>query len=129
MDNAAVSNNSRTANQANEQARTVLPPVDVLENKDELLVLVELPGVKKDDVAIHVDKEQLTIEGKRSTASASGSALVTEYRALNFRRQFVITPGSVDVDKITADLQNGVLRLTLPKAARMKPRTIAVTSG
>jgi len=127
MENTTATPHSQ--NNTADPRRYALAPADVFENKDELVVLVDLPGVRKDDVAVHLDKDQLTIEGKRTAAQNRGAELVSEYRALSFRRQFVVTPGSIDVEKIKADLQNGVLRLTLPKTARMKPRTIAVTGS
>lgn len=116
---------------ATEQTRFASPPVDVIENKDELVVYVDVPGVKKEDVSIRIDKDQLFIEARRTADDAARGRrpLVTEYRPLSLRRQFAIQQGSIEVDKVTADLQNGVLRLTLPKAARLKPRVIPVTSS
>ncbi len=129
MESSAMSSPGSKSRTIDAQCQFASPPVDVLENKDEILVLVDVPGVKKDNLTIHVDKDQLTIEAERTTAPQQGSALATEYRPLPLRRRFAITQGSVDVDRITAELQNGVLRLTLPKPARMKPRVIKVTSG
>lgn len=107
----------------------VVPPVDVLENKEELIVYVELPGVEKDNITIHLDKDQLLIEARRSAEDKPFKSLMTEYRPANYRRRFALQQGTVEADKVTADLQDGVLRLALPKAARMKPRVIPVTSG
>ncbi len=124
------SNPSMGASAGAEQRRFVAPPVDVLENKDELVVYVDVPGVKKDDVSIRIDKDQLVIEARRAAADDTAKrALMTEYRPVSLRRQFAIQQGSIEVDRVTADLQNGVLRLTLPKAARLKPRVIPVTAS
>jgi len=128
MDKTAISS-TRVASQESEQRRFVSPPVDVLENKDELLVLVDVPGVTKENLTIRIDKDQLTIEAERTPAQEEGAPLVTEYREQSLRRRFAITQGSIDVDRVTADLQNGVLRLALPKAAQLKPRLIKITSG
>jgi HSP20 family protein len=102
------------------QRRTVAPPVDVFENKDELLIVADLPGVAQDDVLLNLDKNQLTIEGRRPGA--------TDDDAFDYRRSFVV-PQGIDADKIAARLQNGVLRLTLPKAAALRPRQIQVKTG
>jgi len=110
-------------------ANFVVPPVDVLENKEELIVYVDLPGVKKEDITIHLDKDQLLIDALRPTEESRAKPLMTEYRHVNFRRRFALQQGTLEADKVTADLQDGVLRLALPKAARMKPRIIPVTSG
>jgi len=113
---------------AQRESNFVAPPVDVLENKEELIVYVDLPGVEKEDITIHLDKDQLLIEARRPEESRT-KPLMTEYRHVNFRRRFALQQGTVEADKVSADLQDGVLRLALPKAARMKPRVIPVTSG
>lgn len=127
--NSTLTKSNTQSVTAHEQTRFVSPFVDVLENKEELVVYVDLPGVKKDDVAIRIDKDQLVIEARRAPEEKIGRPLVVEYQPTGLRRQFTIQQGSVEVDKVSADLQNGVLRLALPKAARVKPRVIPVTSG
>lgn len=125
--NDTIANASASA--AKREANYVVPPVDVLENKEELIVYVDLPGVKKDDVTIHLDKDQLVIEARRSTGESRGKCLMSEYRPVSYRRRFALQQGTVESDRVTADLQGGVLRLALPKAARMKPRVIPVRSS
>ena len=95
------------------------PPVDIFENKDEILILADLPGVTPADLSVNLDKEQLTIAARRAPAGEE---------AFDYRRTFVV-PRGIDADKISASLQNGVLRLALPKPAALKPRQIAVTAG
>jgi len=129
MDNTSMSSTRNQTPKQAEQPRFASPPVDVLENKDELVVLVDVPGVTKEKLSIRIDKDQLTIEAERTPDQEQGTPLATEYRAQGLRRRFAITQGSIDIDRVTADLQNGVLRLALPKAAQLKPRVIKVTSG
>ena len=100
---------------------TVLPAVDIFENKDELLILADLPGVSKEDLSINFDKGQLMLEGRPRQFGL-------EEEAFDYRRTFVVSQG-IDADKISAHLQNGVLRLTLPKPAALKPRQIEVKAG
>jgi HSP20 family molecular chaperone IbpA len=95
------------------------PPVDIFENKDEILILADLPGVTTDALSVNLDKDQLTIVASRTPAGD---------QPFDYRRSFVV-PGGIDAEKITANLQNGVLRLVLPKPAALKPRQIAVTAG
>lgn len=103
------------------QRATVLPAVDIFENKDELLILADLPGVTKEDLSISFDKGQLTLEGRPREFGL-------DEEAFDYRRTFVVSQG-IEADKITANLQNGVLRLTLPKPAALKPRQIEVKAG
>lgn len=103
------------------QRATVLPAVDIFENKDELLIFADLPGVTKDALTINFDKGQLTLEGRPHE-------FAPEEGAFDYRRTFVVSQG-IEADKITAHLQNGVLRLTLPKPAALKPRQIEVKAS
>lgn len=103
------------------QRATVLPAVDIFENKDALLILADLPGVTKEDLKINFDKGQLTLEGRLREFGP-------EEEPFDYRRTFVV-PQGIDVDKISANLQNGVLCLTLPKPAALKPRQIEVRAG
>lgn len=98
---------------------TYAPPVDIYENKEEILIQADVPGVTKDDLAIHLDKDQLTIEAHRPKGVDP---------AFDYRRTFVV-PRGIDAENIGASLQNGVLTLKLPKSASMKPRQIAVTAS
>jgi len=105
----------------------VSPLVDVFENKDEYLVLADMPGVDKDNLTVRLDQGELTVEGCWS-CEEKGTPLAREYRSLDFRRVFVM-PDGVDVDAISATLANGVLTLRLPKAEAVKPRKISVRVG
>ena len=103
------------------QRAAVAPAVDIFENKEELLIVADLPGVAKEDLAIQFDKGHLTLEGRLKSFGP-------DEEPFDYRRTFVI-PQGVDAEKIAANLQNGVLRVTLPKPAAMKPRQIAVNAG
>jgi len=103
------------------QRAAVAPAVDIFENKEELLIIADLPGVAKEDLSIQFDKGHLTLEGRLKSFGP-------EEEPFDYRRTFVI-PQGVDAEKIAANLQGGVLRVTLPKPATLKPRQIAVTAG
>ena len=110
-----------------EQRATVAPAVDIYENAHEVLLVADLPGVGKDDVSIHYEKDRLTLRATRKDTTA-GSALATEYRAFDFRRDFLV-PRGIDAEKIEAKVEAGVLRVHLPKAAALRPRQITVKAN
>jgi len=126
MDNhRAIANNGHAAQPRPEAA--VAPRVDVYENKDELLIVADLPGAQQDDVAIRLDKGQLTIEAKRADRPEA-KLIAVEYRPASYRRAFSV-PDGIDGDKVSAELLEGVLRVHLPKSESLKPRQIAVRGG
>ena len=110
-----------------QQRAFAAPAVDIYENADELLLVADLPGVDKDELTIHFEKGQLTIEGRRK-AGAEGAARAIEFRALDFRRTFSV-PQGINAERIAADLAAGVLRVHLPKADALKPRQIPVKAS
>lgn len=107
--------------------RHITPPVDIYETHDGLVVLADLPGVPKHGLDVRVEGDMLTIQG-RPMMEARGDEVYREYAMKDFFRQFELTD-AVDQDRINANLQHGVLTLTLPKAEKAKPRRIAVQIG
>jgi HSP20 family molecular chaperone IbpA len=103
------------------------PPFDIYENKDELLLIADLPGVMTDNLTIHLDKNELIIEGLR-TPTTHDHPLVDESMVCDYRRTFVVPPG-IDEKKIAAETKHGVLRLHLPKSEAVKPKRIEVKAG
>jgi HSP20 family molecular chaperone IbpA len=97
---------------------TYAPPVDIYENKDEILIVADVPGVTAEGLAINLDRDQLTIDARRAHVLGTDEGV-------DYRRVFVV-PNGVEAEKINASLQNGVLRLSLPKPPALKPRQIAV---
>lgn len=101
---------------------TAMPPVDVLENEDELLVIADLPGVKADALKLDMDRHELSLTAHREVQSGEG-ALRLEY-ARSFR-----LPSGVDRERVEATLKGGVLTLRLPKSAAVKPRAIPIKAS
>ena len=110
--------------EAVQQRPAIAPAVDVYENKDEVLIVADVPGATRDRMTLHLDKGKLTIEAKRDDARP-GAALAAEYRAFDYRRVFVV-PQGIEVDKIVAELEQGVLKVHLPKVAALRPRQIEI---
>jgi len=107
-----------------ETDRYALPPVDIYEEEDRLVVLADLPGVGKEGLSVRVEEGILTIEG-RPTQEMAGNPMRREFGLIPFYRQFQVTE-VVDPEKIRASLKHGVLRLDLPKAEKARPRQIPV---
>jgi HSP20 family protein len=101
------------------------PQVDILEFPDELVLDIDMPGVKPDKVEIRFERGELTVHGQREGSCCQAKALVEEFEGRDYYRAFLISQ-DVDPDKISADLKNGVLRIRLPKAATAQPRRISV---
>lgn len=107
-------------------ARVFVPTADIYESQDALTVILEMPGVEKDNVDVRVEEGMLNIEGRLDPAKYQGLLpLYTEYNIGHYARSFRLS-SKIDQTKIAADLKDGVLSLTLPKAEEAKPRTIKV---
>lgn len=106
-----------------------IPAVDILDDPNEIIVLADMPGVDSNNVDIDLKDNQLTIVGRIDPVE--GEKEVSLYKEFNwgdFYRSFTLSD-VIDQTKITAKMDQGVLRLTLPKAEKMKPRKISVTVG
>ena len=110
-----------------EETRYMVPPVDIYEKDRSLAVIVDLPGVKKEDVDIRVDQDILTIKGKVKYEPPK-DLIRNEFGLLDFFRQFQLSD-EVDQEKISAESKNGVLTITLPKVEKAKPRQVKVKVG
>jgi len=104
----------------------ITPPASVTEIADGYMLEIEMPGVKKDGLEISVENNELTIIGRRSLPVVEGTLIHRESRPENFRRAFEIDP-SIDADKISAKIDQGLVTLTLPRAEHVKPRKITVS--
>ena len=107
-------------------ARVFVPTTDIYESQDALTVILEMPGVEKNNVDVRVEEGMLKIEGRLDLAKYQGLVpLYTEYNIGHYARSFRLS-NKINQSKIAADLKDGVLSLTLPKAEEAKPRTIKV---
>ncbi len=112
----------------NVDARAVVAPqVDIYENKDELVVIADMPGVSQADLKVSLDEDEITIQGHPAEETL-GAPLAREFRLVHYRRSFLV-PQGIDRDKVAAELKYGVLRLHLPKTAAVKPRRIEVKAS
>ena len=102
------------------------PPASVTEIAHGYVLEIEMPGVKKDRLDISLENNELTIVGRRSLPTVEGTLIHRESRPENFRRVFELDP-SIDADKISAKIDQGLVTLTLSKAEHVKPRKITVS--
>lgn len=109
-----------------EHERYAVPPVDIYETEEGLIVLADLPGVKPEGLSINIENGVLTMEGKYDHPE-DVEYLNREFDLTSFYRQFRVSE-AVDTGKVRATLKNGVLNLTLPKTEKAKPRQIPVES-
>jgi HSP20 family protein len=107
-------------------AQFVVPPASVVEAGEGYTLEVEMPGVSKEGLDISVENNELTIVGRRSLPVVEGTLIHHESRPENFRRTFELDP-SIDANKISARIEQGLATLTLPKAEHVKPRKITVS--
>jgi HSP20 family protein len=107
-----------------------VPALDIAERKDAYLVAVELPGVKLDELEITLEDGLLTIQGERQFTSESSEEQYhrVERSSGAFRRSITL-PAHVMADEVEASMDDGVLRILVPKAEEAKPKRIQVTPG
>lgn len=117
--------------QEHKEERTVagrffIPQTDIVENKESLIVIMDLPGVKKEDLRVKLENNVLEIEGRISYLTYEKlNPVYTEYNIGNYSRKFTVSH-AVDTRNIDAVLKDGVLTLTLLKAPEAESREILV---
>lgn len=112
-----------------EETKTILkatPLVAIYENEHEILLHVEIPGVSKHDIKVHIDNGMLTLSGVR-TVERQGVPEWDEIKDVEYHRSFSVPP-TIDTEKVSADLVDGVLALSLPKSEAAKPKTIEINA-
>jgi HSP20 family protein len=106
--------------------RYYVPAADIFETDEALMLLLEMPGVGKNNVDIQIENDVLRVEGKIDfSAYKDIEPVYTEYSIGHYTRAFTLS-NKIDRDGIRAQVENGVLTLTLPKSRDALPRRIAV---
>ncbi len=107
-----------------------IPPVDILEDKDRILLTAELPGFKENDIEVQMEGGVLTIRGERkSEAEKEGRKYHRVERVYGqFVRSFTL-PNNVDRDRIKATFDRGLLGIEMPKSEEARPRQIKISGG
>jgi HSP20 family protein len=118
--------NQGESSQNQDNQSYVVPPVDVFEDHNGITLLADLPGVSRDKLGLRVDGDSLVLEASASIAGPQDMELLYgEVQSPSYRRQFTLSR-ELDTSRIEAQLKDGVLRLTIPKAQDARPRRIEV---
>jgi HSP20 family protein len=105
---------------------TYTPRVDIVETPEELLLFADLPGVKQEDLDVRFENGELTLHGKCAPRHEGRNFLAGEFEVGDFYRVFSLDNQSIDSQRISGELKQGVLTLHLPKSETVKPRRITV---
>jgi HSP20 family molecular chaperone IbpA len=104
------------------------PPIDIYETQEGLVLVADLPGVSVKTLELQVQDNKLTLLGRVARPAPAGSRLLhKEYEEGDFLRSFILSE-NVDHERVTARLNNGVLEVVLPHAAKSAPRRIQVNT-
>lgn len=109
-------------------ARTFEPTIDIRTNEDEIVFVCDVPGVKRDDLEITLESRVLTLTGSRRFERKEGEKVMLGRSYGTFKRAFTL-PDHVDEANLTAQLDDGVLTIRIPKQAKAKARKIAILGG
>jgi len=102
------------------------PALDLYENNDNLIAVVELSGMRKEDIEISLHDGMLTIGGERKSETREGDKAERTERYIGKFRRSITLPTRVDANKVSATYKDGILTITLPKAEEAKPKQIQV---
>lgn len=109
-----------------EESASLMPPVDVIENAAGITLYADLPGVPKDKLVVEVEGDTLTIAGEVALDLPSGiESQHAEVSLPRYRRAFTLSK-ELDREKIAAEFNHGVLKLTIPKVAHAQPRKVGI---
>jgi HSP20 family protein len=109
--------------------KTFVPRVDIYETREALFLIADMPGVDEKTIDVELEKNILTIAGRVENGKVKDYSLVfSEYETGDYGREFTLSD-EIDRDKIKATVKQGVLRLELPKAEKLKPKKIAINAA
>ena len=126
MNNLVVNPDQRQEVPARQgQELYITPLVDVQSTPESVVLRAEMAGVNKTGVDVSIEDGNLVLLGRRQPLNVSGDPIYVERRPVHYRRVYEVDP-SIDTDKITARVEDGILTVTLPKAEKVKPKKIAL---
>jgi HSP20 family protein len=102
------------------------PVLDLYQNNDNIIAVVELPGMRKEDIEVSLHDGMLTIAGERKSPTEEGHQAERSERYVGKFRRSISLPTRVDASKVNATYKDGILTITLPKAEEAKPKQIQV---
>jgi len=118
-----------TATERIRNVKTFVPRVDIYETREALILIADMPGVDDKTVDVELEKNILTISGRVEDGKLMDHTLVfSEYEVGDYERAFTLSD-EIDREKIKATVKQGVLRLELPKAEKVKPKKITINAA
>ncbi len=109
-----------------EMEPSFFPPLNVWEDGEMLKIEAEVPGVKIEDIEVAFDNGELTLKGEKKFEAKENTPLHRRERAYGSFTRTLTLPWEVKAEQVTAELKDGVLTVTLPKAEAAKPRKVAI---
>lgn len=107
-----------------------IPPMDLTEDEKEFVLRADLPGVDRDDVDIEVKDDVLTVSGeRRSEHEDKGEGFYRMERSFGRFSRSIDLPSGVEANAVSADFENGVLEVRIPKPAQAQPTKVAIGAG
>ena len=103
------------------------PALDLYQSTDNIVAVVELPGMRKEDIEISLNDGTLTISGERQRETTNGEKAERTERYVGTFRRSIALPTRVDASKVNAAYRDGILTVTLPKAEEVRPKQIQVS--
>jgi len=130
MENIKESQEQVTQNLAeaerSQNRKVYLPKIDIYETKEAVILLADMPGVDDKSIEVLLEKNVLSLAGKTESLAFQGYTIAhAEYDGGDYHREFTISD-EIDKDNIGARVKNGLFRLTLPKAQKVKAKKIAI---
>lgn len=103
------------------------PPANVFRKGDDVIIVMEVPGVRKEDLRIDVKGRAIRVAGTKSVQYGDRASVHRRERLAGTFDRTIAVPVEIDADRVQAECRDGVLALHLPRAERDKPRTIAIS--
>ncbi len=103
------------------------PPINVFQQGDDILAIIELPGIEKDSLNIHAKENTIRVTGKKSITYPDNVSVHRRERMLGEFDRTLSLPIQLDPDRIKAEYRDGILALLLPRSERDKPRSIKIS--
>jgi HSP20 family protein len=115
---------------AERRVTPMLPPADILEHEHGVTLLVDMPGVSKERLEVHCDGKSLVVSGDVGIDMPEDmDSLYADLRTTRYHREFSLSGEQLDTEAVAASMDNGMLKIDIPKRAELRPRKIEVMAG
>jgi HSP20 family protein len=102
------------------------PPINIFQQGDDLVAIIELPGVRKEDLNIQAKENTIRISGQKAIDYPDGASLHRRERVSGLFDRTLVVPMQINPDGIQAEYNDGLLALSIPRAEKDRPRTIEI---